>query len=97
MPILGGILSIAAATVTRADELKMTKDGVEAKMSSIAGLDRAGSAVTFGAAEPNAGRETPDRQFDNRCRANRRCPRRWLDGWADDWDESRDVDEADSR
>lgn len=52
MLVLGGILSIAAATVTRADELKMTKDGIEAKMSSIAGLDRAGYAVTFRASEP---------------------------------------------
>ena len=52
MLILGGVLSIAAATVTRANELKMTKDGIEAKLSSIAGLDPAGYAVTFRAAEP---------------------------------------------
>ena len=30
----------------------MTKDGIEAKLSSIAGLDPAGYAVTFRAAEP---------------------------------------------
>lgn len=96
MLILGGVLSIATATVTRADELKMTKDGIEAKLSSIAGLDPAGYAVTFRAAEPlPVG--NPDRQFDNCRRANRRCLGRWLGGCADDWGESRDVDKINSR
>lgn len=52
MLILGGILSVAAATVTRADELIMTKGGIKAKMSPIAGLDPASYAVTFRATEP---------------------------------------------
>lgn len=46
--VLGVVVAVAAATVTRADELKVSRDSVEARMTPLLALDRDEVAVVVG-------------------------------------------------
>ena len=49
--VLGVIVCVAAGTITRADELKVSRDGVEAKMTPMLALDSRKMGLQVGAAQ----------------------------------------------